>query len=52
MAARLEETPFAVTRKDMGEARIFGGLLCARDAALAHPDNKLSGPPEIGHGYC
>jgi len=23
-----------------------GDLLCARDAALAHPDNKLSGPPE------
>ena len=24
-----------------------GGLLCARDAALAHPDNELSGPPSM-----
>jgi len=26
--------------------RSKGSFLCARDAALAHPDNKLSGPPE------
>jgi len=25
---------------------IESSFLCARDAALAHPDNKLSGPPE------
>jgi hypothetical protein len=29
------------------EDSVSGGLLCARDAALAHPDNELSGPPDL-----
>ena len=37
-------------KKGRSEMCLFpGDLLCARDAALAHPDNKLSGPPEKRH---
>jgi len=33
-------------RRSSVAVKFWGNLLCARDAALAHPDNKLSGPPE------
>ena len=50
-ASGLREVPDRVTLAEVSGGcplicEFAGDLLCARDAALAHPDNKLSGPPE------